>query len=121
MARSATTTDVFNAVAEPARRRILTFLATGERSVNEVAASLGVKQPTASKHLKVLKAVGLVAARDEGTRRLYRLKPEGLKPIHDWVAAFERFWNESLDRLGEYLANLQAELQAKEQENGEAE
>jgi len=77
MARSPTTTDAFNAVAEPARRKILTFLAGGERSVNEVAESLGVKQPQASKHLKVLKAVGLVTVRDEGTKRLYRLQPDG--------------------------------------------
>ena len=78
MARSPTTADAFNAVAEPARRKILTYLAGGERSVNEVADSLGVKQPQASKHLKVLKAVGLVTVRDEGTKRLYRLKPDGL-------------------------------------------
>jgi DNA-binding transcriptional ArsR family regulator len=107
MARSPTTADAFNAIAEPARRKILTYLAGGERSVNEVADSLGVKQPQASKHLKVLKAVGLVTVRDDGTKRLYRLKPEGLKPIHDWVSAFERFWNESLDRLAEYLDELQ--------------
>jgi len=115
MARSPTTTDAFNAVAEPARRKILTYLAGGERSVNEVADSLGVKQPQASKHLKVLKAVGLVTVRDEGTKRLYRLKPDGLKPIHDWVAAFERFWNDSLDRLAEYLDELQRKEKIDEQ------
>lgn len=115
MARSPTTADAFNAIAEPARRQILTYLAGGERSVNEVAESLGVKQPQASKHLKVLKAVGLVAVRDDGKKRLYRLKPEALKPIHDWVSAFERFWNESLDRLAEYLD----ELQRKEEHDGD--
>jgi DNA-binding transcriptional ArsR family regulator len=117
MARSPTTADAFNAIAEPARREILVYLAGGERSVNEVAERLSVKQPQASKHLKVLKTVGLVTVRDDGTKRLYRLKPAGLKPIHDWVSAFERFWAESLDRLADHLD----ELQRKEQTDGNAE
>src|SRR4051812_29014605 len=109
MARSATTSDAFNAVAEPRRRQILSLLAGGERSVNDVAASLRVKQPQASKHLRVLKEVGLVRVRGEGRQRLYALNGEALRPIHDWVKTFERFWNESFDRLADYLGELQAQ------------
>ncbi len=110
MARSATTSDAFNAVAEPRRRQILDLLAAGgERSVNEVAASLRLKQPQASKHLRVLRQVGLVRVRGSGRQRLYGLNAEGLKPVHDWVKSFERFWHESLDRLDEYLKELQKE------------
>ncbi|HEX4608933.1 MAG TPA: metalloregulator ArsR/SmtB family transcription factor [Urbifossiella sp.] len=107
MARKATTSDAFNAVAEPRRREILALLARGERSVNDIAAALRVKQPQASKHLKVLKEVGLVRVRDAGPQRLYALDAAGLKPIHDWVKAFERFWTESFDRLEAYLNELQ--------------
>ena len=109
MARAATTTDAFNAVAEPRRRAILTLLAGGERSVNEVASSLDMRQPQASKHLGVLREVGLVSVREDGRQRLYALNGEGLKPIHDWVSGFERFWQESFDRLAEYLKELQEE------------
>lgn len=109
MARLATTSDAFNAVAEPRRRQILTLLARGERSVGEVARTLRVRQPQASKHLRVLKEVGLVRVRGAGQRRLYALHGEGLKPIHDWVREFERFWNERLDRLGRYIEDLQRE------------
>lgn len=109
MARRATTSDAFNAVAEPRRREILALLARGERSVNDIAAELRVKQPQASKHLKVLKEVGLVRVRDAGPQRLYALDASGLKPIHDWVKAFEQFWNASFDRLEEYLTGLQGE------------
>jgi len=109
MARAATTTDAFNAVAEPRRRQILTLLAGGERSVNEVAASLDIRQPAASKHLGVLREVGLVSVRDEGRQRLYALNGGGLKPIHDWVSGFERFWQESFERLEAYLKELQEE------------
>lgn len=111
MARLATTSDVFNAVAEPQRRQILSLLAQGERSVNDIAASLGLTQPQASKHLSVLKQVSLVSVRGAGQQRLYRLNPENLKPIHDWVTPFEQFWNESFDRLDEVLQ----EIQKKEQ------
>lgn len=103
MARSAAISDAFNAVAEPRRRGILTLLSGGERSVNEVAGSLGLNQPQASKHLKVLRQVGLVQVRGAGKQRLYRLNAEGLKPIHDWVSTFERAWSERFDRLAEYL------------------
>jgi len=116
MARSATTSDAFNAVAEPQRRRILNLLAGGERSVNDIAEALGITQPQASKHLRVLKEVGLVSVRGAGQQRLYKLLGRGLKPIHDWVGTFERFWNESFDRLAEYLNELQA--QEKEKSDG---
>ena len=107
MARLATTSDVFNAVAEPRRRQILTLLSGGERSVNDLARQLRVRQPQASKHLRVLRHVGLVRVRGAGQQRLYALNGEGLKPIHDWVRTFERQWNESLDRLDAYLKELQ--------------
>ena len=107
MARAATTADTFNAVAEPRRRAILDALGDGERSVNDLVEALGLAQPQVSKHLRVLKEVGLVSVRGSGRRRLYRLNAERLKPIHDWVKTFERFWQESLDRLDEYLKELQ--------------
>src|SRR4051794_29168181 len=106
MARSATTSDAFNAVAEPRRRQILDLLTRGERSVNDVAGALRVRQPQASKHLKVLREVGLVTVREDGPRRFYRLDAARLKPIHDWVKGYERFWRESLDRLAEYLDDV---------------
>lgn len=108
MARSPTTSDAFNAVAEPRRREILDLLARGERSVNDIARLLKITQPQASKHLKVLREVGLVSVRGEGQHRLYRVNGEGLKPIHDWVSRYERFWAESFDRLDAYLRELQA-------------
>ena len=108
MARAATTSDPFNAIAEPQRRQILDLLAQGERPVNDIAESLGLKQPQVSKHLRVLKEVGLVSVRGEGQQRHYRLNANGLKPIHEWVMPFEQFWNESLDRLDLYLKELQA-------------
>ena len=109
MARAAAAADAFNAVAEPNRRRILTLLADGERSVNDVAHALRVRQPQASKHLRVLRKVGLVQVRGEGPHRFYTLNGAGLKPIHDWVSAIEAHWNERLDRLADYLAKLQVQ------------
>lgn len=111
MARLATTTDVFNAIAEPQRRAILALLAAGERSVNAIADALNIRQPQASKHLRVLKEVGLVSVREVKQQRLYQLQSAGLKPVHDWVKPFEQLWNERFDRLDAYLQ----ELQAKEQ------
>jgi len=107
MARLATTSDVFNAIAEPQRRQILNLLAQGERSVNDIAEALHLKQPQASKHLRVLKQVGLVSVRGAGQQRLYKLTGESLKPIHEWVTPFERFWEENFDRLDEYLQEFQ--------------
>jgi DNA-binding transcriptional ArsR family regulator len=107
MARLATTADVFNAVAEPQRRLILNLLAHGERPVNSIAGSLRFKQPQVSKHLRVLREVGLVSVRGAGQQRLYKLNGKGLKPIHDWAKTFEDFWNESFDRLDDYLNEVQ--------------
>ena len=108
MARAATTTDAFNAVAEPQRRRILTLLKRRERSVNDLAGALRVSQPRVSKHLRVLREVGLVSVREAGQQRLYRLDARGLKPIHDWVGGFEEFWGRSFDRLNAYVKRLQS-------------
>src|SRR5688500_11069352 len=102
MARAATTADPFNAVAEPQRRRILTLLKGRERSVNELAGRLRVSQPRVSKHLRVLREVGLVTVRGDGQQRLYTLDARGLRPIHDWVGGFEEFWHQSFDRLDAY-------------------
>ncbi|HEV3162592.1 MAG TPA: metalloregulator ArsR/SmtB family transcription factor [Isosphaeraceae bacterium] len=99
MARAATTSDGFNAIAEPRRRQILDLLARGERPVNDVVASLGLAQPQVSKHLRVLREVGLVSVRGSGQQRLYKLNAERLKPIHDWVQNFEPFWDHQLDRI----------------------
>lgn len=99
MARAPTTSDAFNAVAEPRRRQILDILAEGERSVNELVSSLGLAQPQVSKHLRVLREVGLVTARSSGQQRLYQLNAGRLKDIHDWVKTFEPFWDRQLDRI----------------------
>lgn len=107
MARAATTSDVFNAIAEPQRRDILVLLRSGERPVTELADELGITQPGASKHLRVLREVGLVRDRKEGKQRLYALDARGLRPIHEWAGGFEQFWNESFDRLDAYVQDLQ--------------
>jgi DNA-binding transcriptional ArsR family regulator len=114
MARAATTTDAFNAVAEPRRRQILDLLAAGELPVNDLVARLGVAQPLVSKHLRVLREVGLVDVRDEGRQRMYRLNGEPLKPIFDWVRAYERSWSARFERLDAVLD----ELKEKEQGDG---
>lgn len=106
MARAATTSDAFNAIAEPQRREILTLLRDGERPVTGLAHDLGMTQPQTSKHLRVLREVGLVRVRGAGRRRLYGLDAGGLRPIHEWVGGFERFWSESFDRLDEYAQEL---------------
>jgi DNA-binding transcriptional ArsR family regulator len=107
MARAATTTDAFNAVAEPRRRQILDVLAAGERPVNDLVRLLGVSQPQVSKHLRVLREVGAVDVRGEGRQRLYRLNASALKPIHDWVKSYERAWSERFDRLDGVLEELE--------------
>ena len=106
MARAATTADVFNAIAEPQRREILVLLRAGERPVTELAQELGMTQPGASKHLRVLRQVGLVRVRGVGKQRLYCLDVGGLRPVHEWSGGFERFWNESFDRLDTYMQDL---------------
>jgi len=107
MARAATTSDVFNAIAEPQRREILGLLRAGERPVTKLARELGMTQPGASKHLRVLREVGLVRERKAGKQRLYALDARGLRPVHEWVGGFGRFWNESFDRLDEYVQDLE--------------
>ena len=111
MARAATTSDVFNAIAEPQRREILALLRTGERPVTKLAQALGMTQPGASKHLRVLREVGLVRVRGEGKQRLYGLDARGLRPIHEWVGGFEQFWNQSFDRLDAYVRELKQTTQ----------
>ncbi|MCA2217257.1 ArsR/SmtB family transcription factor [Jidongwangia harbinensis] len=113
MARAATTSDTFNAIAEPQRRDILTLLRSGERPVTEVAQALGMQMPRASKHLRVLREVGLVRVREEGKQRLYGLDARGLRPIHEWVGGFEQFWAGSFDRLDAYLQDLKQTRQEK--------
>ena len=107
MARTPTTHDPFNAVAEPKRRKVLEALGTAELSVNEIVLKLGWTQPMVSKHLGVLKQVGLVKERRVGRQRMYRVNPERLKPIFDWVSPFERFWTDRFDRLDEVLQEIQ--------------
>ncbi len=106
MARAATTTDAINAIAEPKRRDILVLLQGGERPVTGLAHDLGMTQPQASKHLRVLREVGLVRVRGAGKQRLYGLDARGLQPVHEWVGGFERFWSESFGRLDEYVQEL---------------
>jgi DNA-binding transcriptional ArsR family regulator len=110
MARAATTTDAFNAVAEPRRRQILDLLAGGERPVNDLVGALGLAQPQVSKHLRVLREVGAVEVRDEGRRRLYRLNGRALKPIHDWVSNYERSWSQRFEQLDVVLEDLKRQV-----------
>lgn len=107
MARAATTADAFNAVAEPRRRQILDVLADGELPVNDLVRLLALAQPQVSKHLRVLREVGLVDVREEGRQRIYRINGHSLKPIHDWVKTYERSWSERFDRLDVVLAALE--------------
>jgi DNA-binding transcriptional ArsR family regulator len=107
MARAAATADVFNAIGEPRRREILDALLGGEKPVGAIVADLELSQPQVSKHLRVLSAVGLVTYRAEGRQRLYRLQPARLQPLLDWLGNYERALSERLDRMGDYLADLQ--------------
>jgi len=108
MARSSTTSDVFNAIAEAHRREILDALITGEKPVGAIVRSLSMSQPQVSKHLRVLSEVGLVTCRAEGRHRLYRLEPARLRPLQDWLAKYEQAWSDRLDRVDDYLKELQA-------------
>ncbi|HEY4310059.1 MAG TPA: metalloregulator ArsR/SmtB family transcription factor [Pirellulales bacterium] len=100
MARAATTTDVFNAIAEPRRRKIIDVLAGGRiYAVGELVDALGMPQPTVSKHLGVLRKVGIVSVSKQGQQRLYQLNPKELKPVHDWVKTYEQFWTHQLSRI----------------------
>ena len=106
MARSSTTSDVFNAIAEAHRREILDELIAGEKAVGAIVNDLSMSQPQVSKHLQVLSEVGLVRSRAEGRCRLYRLEPARLRPLHEWLAKYERAWNNRLDRMDDYLKEL---------------
>jgi DNA-binding transcriptional ArsR family regulator len=114
MARAATTTDAFNAVAEPRRRQIVETLARGERPVNELVLEVGLAQPQVSKHLRVLREVGVVDVREQGRQRVYRLNGRALKPIHDWVKSYERMWSDRFEELDAVLEEL------KQKEQGDA-
>jgi DNA-binding transcriptional ArsR family regulator len=107
MARAATTSDVFNAVADAHRREILDALITGEKPVGAIVNDLSLSQPQVSKHLRVLSEVGLVSSRADGRHRLYRLELAPLRPMHEWLARYEQAWNERLDRLDDYLQERQ--------------
>jgi DNA-binding transcriptional ArsR family regulator len=119
VARAATTSDAFNAIAEPQRRAILALLRGGERPVTDLAEDLGMRQPQASKHLRVLRDVGLVQVRDAGRQRLYALDARGLRPVHEWVGGFEQFWNQTFDRLDDYVRELQQEQQEESRHDGD--
>jgi DNA-binding transcriptional ArsR family regulator len=107
VARSSTTSDVFNAVADAHRREVLDALIAGEKAVGEIVNGLSMSQPQVSKHLRVLSEVGLVTCRADGRRRLYRLEPARLRPLRDWLAGYERAWNARMDRVDDYLKELQ--------------
>ena len=107
MARASTTSDVFNAIAETDRREILDALIAGEMAVGAIVNDLAMSQPQVSKHLRVLSEVGLVKSRAEGRRRLYRLEPDRLRPLHEWLTKYEQMWNDRLDRMDDYLQELQ--------------
>jgi DNA-binding transcriptional ArsR family regulator len=107
MPRRPTTYDPFNAIAEPRRRQLLEVLGAEELSVNQIVEQVGWSQPTVSKHLGVLKQVGLVNERRAGRQRLYRVNPERLKPIYDWVAPFQEYWSEKFERLDQILQGMQ--------------
>ncbi len=112
MARTPTTTDAFNAVAEASRRQLLDAIGTAEVTVGELVDRLGFSQPQVSKHLGVLRAVDLVLVRTDGRHRWYRVNGPALKPIHDWVRSFERSWNVRLDRLDDLLTDLKSQEEA---------
>ena len=107
VARSSTTSDVFNAIADGHRREVLDALIAGEKAVGEIVSELSMSQPQVSKHLRVLSEVGLVTCRAEGRRRLYRLEPARLRPLREWLAAYEQAWNARMDRVDDYLKELQ--------------
>jgi DNA-binding transcriptional ArsR family regulator len=119
VARAATTTDAFNAVAEPRRRQILDLLAGGEQPVNEIVRLLGLSQPQVSKHLRVLREVGAVDVRGEGRQRLYRLNGAALKPIHDWVKDYERTWSERFEQLDVVLEDLKRQEQGDDPDDNQ--
>ena len=118
MARAATTSDAFNAVAEPRRREILLLLADREHSVGEIVANLRVDQPSVSKHLRVLREVGLVRMRCNGRQKLYRTNADGIRPLHEWTGFFERYWSHQLNRVKERAERKAADRAADLARNG---
>ena len=118
MARAPTTTDAFNAVAEPRRRQILDVLSSGELAVTDLVSLLGVAQPQVSKHLRVLREVGLVEVRDVGRHRMYRLNGRPLQPIHDWVKSYQRSWDQKFAALDDVLEDLKRK-EIEDNANGE--
>jgi DNA-binding transcriptional ArsR family regulator len=113
MPRATTTSDAFNAVAEPRRREILNYLAVVERPVGDIVIALRLEQPSVSKHLRVLRDVGLVRMRREGRRKLYRTNAEAIRPLHEWAGEFERFWKHQLNRVKERAEAKMAEASLK--------
>ena len=113
MARASTTSDAFNAVAEPRRREILSYLAGAERPVGDMVAALGMEQPSVSKHLRVLRDVGLVRMRCRGRQKLYRTNAEAIRPLHQWAATFERYWQHQFNRVKE-RAEAMAQVEAQD-------
>jgi DNA-binding transcriptional ArsR family regulator len=107
VARASTTSDVFNAIAEASRREILDTLAAGEKAVGAIVNDLSMSQPQVSKHLRVLSEVGLVSCRADGRHRMYRLEPARLRPLHEWLAKYAQAWSDRLDRVDDYLQELQ--------------
>ena len=105
MARAATTSDAFNAVAEPRRREILLYLAEAERPVGDIVIALGLEQPSVSKHLRVLRDVGLVRMRCNGRQKFYSTNAEAIRPMHEWTKTFERYWTHQLNRIKERAEN----------------
>jgi len=120
MARAATTSDAFNAVAEPRRRQILTYLAGTERQVTEIVVAIGLDQPSVSKHLGVLREVGLVHVRRNGRHRLYRTNAEAIRPLHEWTGTFERYWQHTLLRVKQ-RAEAQMQRNSESEKNGHKE
>jgi DNA-binding transcriptional ArsR family regulator len=113
MARAATNSDAFNAVAEPRRRDILVFLAARERPVSDIVAAMEMEQPSVSKHLRVLREVGLVRMRQDGRRKLYRTNAAAIRPLHEWAGEFERFWRHTLIRVKERAEARMADIETK--------
>jgi len=109
MARASTTSDAFNAVAEPRRRQILSYLADDERPVSDIVAAIGLEQPSVSKHLRVLHDVGLVRMRCQGRQKFYRTNAEAIRPLHEWAATFERYWQHQLNRVKERAEEMARE------------
>ena len=114
MPRASTTSDAFNAIAEPRRRQILSYLAPRERPVGDIVTSLRLEQPSVSKHLRVLRDVGLVHVRRDGRRILYRTNADAIRPLHEWASTFERFWQHQLYRIKDRAEKSEPPIPIKE-------